>query len=98
MILPLHEEEGKSWETSQVPFHEDGRGEEERDGSEKLLSSGQIPVSRTPMMTSEAKWEFGHRPEVSASPRKSGVWVVWRWRIWSGWMERTSGWVVRWAA
>lgn len=50
------------------------------------------------MMTSEAKCEFGHNPEDSASPRNSGVCVVWRCRIWSGWMERMSGWDLRWSA
>lgn len=52
MILRLQEEDGKSGALTQVPFHRDGTGP--RPESEKLGRSGQIPVSRTPTMTSSA--------------------------------------------
>lgn len=45
-------QEGKSGPVSQLPFQEDGTAA--RLESEKLFSSGQIPVSRTPTMTSSA--------------------------------------------
>lgn len=54
MILLLQREEGKSGEDWQEPFHEEEEEIGERFSSEKLLSSGQIPVSRTPTITSSA--------------------------------------------
>lgn len=66
MILLL--QGGKSGPDSQVPFQPDGGAD--KPSSEKLGRSGQMPVSRTPMMTSSAYSELGHRPNESAKPRK----------------------------
>lgn len=78
MSFLLQEERENSGPVSHSPFHRLGTGgipESENDSD-----SGQIPVSRTPTITSEvSSLSPEARPSPATSrPRNSGVRVVWR--------------------
>nr|GMD17609.1 hypothetical protein CUMW_160400 [Ipomoea batatas] len=58
--------------------------------SEKLRLSGQIPLSRTPIIISAPKSELGPRTEEAVvKPKNWGDLVVWSWRRLSGRTEMT---------
>ncbi|KAL4183603.1 hypothetical protein AMTRI_Chr11g99090 [Amborella trichopoda] len=59
---------------SHAPFHLSGTAD--NPWSEKLLLSGQIPVSMIPTMTSRPKEATGQIPFLFLRPRNRGVWVV----------------------